>query len=354
MEQKTEFTLEELAKFTNSELVGDPNYKISGYADLESAGENDVSFLSNPRYTNTRYVTAMKQSRAGAIFITPKNQPAGGGNFIINDDPSYAFQVTIEAMRGGVLERSHFESIHPSAVIHETSKLGKNVTVGPNAVIDANTIIGDNTFIGAGAYIGPKTHIGDDCVIEPNATVREYCQLGNNVIIQSGCVIGSWGFGYSTDEKGVHTRVKQLGTVVIEDDVEIAANCTVDRARFTETRIGEGTKIDNIVVVGHNVKLGKHNLICGQSAIAGSTTTGNHVIIAGQCGVDGHLNISDGVIITAKSGVTKSLSPGRYGGFPAQPLDQYNKSLVFIRQMEKHISLIKDLKSRLEKLEKQS
>ena len=354
MDQMKAFTLGELAKFTDSELIGDPNYRITGYANLESACENDISFLSDPRYTNTRYVTAMKQSRAGAIFISPKIETTEGRNFLINEDPSNAFQVTIETMRGGPLERTYFESVHQSAVIHETAKLGSNVAIGPNAVIDANTVIGENTFIGAGAYIGPETEIGNSCVIEPNVTIREYCQIGNNVIIQSGCVIGSWGFGYSTDEKGIHTRINQLGTVVIEDDVEIAANCTVDRARFTETRIGQGTKIDNVVVIGHNVQIGKHNLICGQSAVAGSTTIGNHVVIAGQCGVDGHLNISDGVIVTAKSGVTKSLPPGRYGGYPAQPLDQFNKTNVYIRQMGKHVALIKELKARLEKLEEKT
>ena len=351
MNQENEFTLGQLAEVTDSRLVGDPNYTISGYADLESASECDVSFLSNPRYTDTRYVNAMKNSLAGAIFIAPSIKITEDRNYLINEDPSSAFQLAIETMRGGVPKRTYFSSTHPSAVIHETAKLGKNLTVGPNAVIDAHTIINDGTSIGAGAYIGPNTLIGENCVIEANVTIREHCLIGNNVIIQSGSVIGSCGFGYSTDKNGIHTRIEQVGTVVIEDDVEIAANCTIDRARFTETRIGQGTKIDNIVIIGHNVKVGKHNLICGQSAIAGSTKTGNHVVIAGQCGINGHITLADGVIVTAKSGVTKSLPSGRYGGYPAQPLEQFNKANVFIRQMEKYVSQIKDLKSRIEKLE---
>lgn len=350
--KKSAYLLQELAELTDSTIVGNPSHSVTGYADLESAQESDVSFLSKPRYGNTRYVTAMKQSRAGAVFIAPSIEKENGKNYLVVEDPSMAFQKTIELMRGGPTKHSYFSDIHTHTHIHETVKIGKNAIICPNVVIEAFVTIGDNAFIGAGVYIGPHTEIGNDCLIQPNVIIREYCHLGNNVIIQSGSVIGSWGFGYSTNEKGIHTRISQIGTVFIEDDVEIGSNTVIDRARFTETRIGRGTKIDSGVIIGHNVKIGQHTLICGQSAIAGSTRIGQHVVIAGQCGIDGHLTIEDGVIITAKSGVTKSLKRGKYGGFPARPLQEFNKNNVHALNLVDQASQIKELQARCEKLEK--
>jgi UDP-3-O-[3-hydroxymyristoyl] glucosamine N-acyltransferase len=351
MEKKQEFTLKELAQFTKSELIGDPAYRITGYAELEAAEAADISFLSKPKYKDTRYVTAMKMSRAGAIFIAPSITPPEGRHYLVNDDPSMAFQKAIEGMRGQDLKHTYFLSIHSSAIIHDSSKIGKNVIIGPHTVIDAHVSIGDDTVIGAGVYIGPHCTLGKSCKIHPNVTIQEHCEFGNNVVLQSGCIVGSHGFGFSTDDKGTHTRITQIGKVIVEDDVEIGSNTTVDRARFTETRIGKGTKIDCQVIIGHNVKIGKHNLICGHAAIAGSTKTGNHVVIAGQVGIDGHLTIDDGVIITAKSGVTKSLERGRYGGYPAESLDDFNRTNVLIRNLKNHVSQIKDLHSRLKTLE---
>jgi UDP-3-O-[3-hydroxymyristoyl] glucosamine N-acyltransferase len=345
------FTLKELAAFTQSKLVGEPNYVITGFADLESALSSDVSFLSNPRYTSTRYMNQLLQTAAGAVFVAPHVPLETGKNYLIHEDPSRAFQLTIEAMRGPK-KLSGFDSIHPSSTIHSSASIGNNVAIGPNAVIDENVVIGDHCFIGAGVYIGPNSRLGDHCVIHPNVTIREGCSIGYRVILQPGAVIGSCGFGYTTNAKGEHERLKHVGTVVIEDDVEIGANSTIDRARFTSTVIAKGTKIDNLVDIGHNVKIGPYNLICGQSAVAGSSKTGSHVVIAGQCGIDGHLKLDDGVIVTAKSGVTKSLAKGRYGGNPARPLDQFNRANVLIRNLEKYLAEIKVLKQSIDELKK--
>ncbi len=352
MKGQTSFTLEELAKQTGSTLIGDPKYIIEGFSDLETAGERDVSFLSNPRYTNTRYTNLVKVSKAGVIFISPETPQEEGRNFLVTEDPSRAFQITIEAIRGGELKKTGFPSIHTSAVIHQTVSIGQHVVIGPNAVIDEGVSIADHSFIGSGTYIGPHTVIGNHCTIHPNVTIRENCIIGNRVVIQPGTVIGSCGFGYTTSNEGIHQHLSHIGSVTIEDDVEIGANSTIDRARFTSTTIAKGTKIDNLVVIGHNVRVGRHNLICGQSAIAGSTQTGSHVVIAGQCGIDGHIKLDDGVIITAKSGVSKSLKTGRYGGIPVQPLDQHNRTNVNIRNLDKHVKLIKELQKRMEQLEK--
>lgn len=344
---KPVFTLETLAQLTGSQWVGNPHHILTGCADLEAAGAHDVSFLSNPRYTKTRYLNTMKQSKAGAFFVAPSVEREEGKNYLIHSDPSRAFQTAIEAMRGSELKRTGFEGIHPSAIIHPQVSLGNQVTVGPRAVIDEGVEIGEGSFIGAGVYIGPYSRIGKDCVIYPNVTIREHCLIGDRVIIQPNAAIGSCGFGYTTSPQGIHQRLTHIGTVTIEDDVEIGANATIDRSRFTTTRIGKGTKIDNAVVVGHNVSLGRHNIICGQTGLAGSAKTGDYVVIAGQCGIDGHIKLEDGVIVSARSGITKSLKKGRYGGFPAVPIEEHRRHEVHQRHLGEVVEELKALKEEL-------
>ena len=346
---KGSFTLKELAQLTGARLIGNPDHVINGYADLESARSNEVSFLSNPKYTNTRYEKLLHSSNAGVLFIAPHINTEEKKNYLIHEDPSRAFQTTIEALREEI-KQTGFEKIHASAVIHPTAKIGNGTIIGPNAVIDAEVQLGAYCSIGAGTYIGAQTKIGDNCTFYPNVTVRENCSIGNRVILQGGVVIGSCGFGYTTNDRGEHERLTHIGTVTLEDDVEIGANSSVDRARFTSTVVGKGTKIDSLVVIGHNVSVGRHNIICGQSALAGSSRTGNHVVIAGQCGIDGHIKLDDGVIITAKSGVTKSLPTGRYGGIPAQPLDQHNRANVHIRNLDKYVTQIKEITNRVKNI----
>lgn len=348
---KKSYTLSELAGLTHAQLVGDPAHVITGFADLESAQKHDVSFLSNPAYLSTRYESAMQQSHAGAIFVAPGVTLPERRNFLVAEDPSRAFQTAIEAMRGPQ-RRSGFHGIHPTAVIHDAACVEEGVSVGPHAVIDAGVKLGKGTCIGAGSYIGPDTIIGEQCVLHPHVTIRESCIIGNRVVVHAGAVIGSCGFGYTTDKKGRHTRLQHIGKVILEDDVEIGANTTVDRARFIVTKVGRGSKIDNLVDIGHNVKVGEHNLICAQSGVAGSTETGRNVVLGGQVGVNGHIKLSDGVMVTAKSGVTKSLQAGKYGGIPVQPLDQYNRTSVMIRNIAEFANTVKELQKRVEQLEK--
>lgn len=330
--KKREFTLAELAEKTQSKLVGNPNHRINNVADLDSATENDVSFLGNPNYEK-----AMRASKAGVVFIQANIAIEEGKNYLINENPSRAFQEIIETIVGEDIHlTTGFEGIHPTAVIHETAKLGKNVSVGPHAVVDKDVVIGDNTTICAGVYIGLKVTVGSNCYFYPHVTVRERSVIGDRVILQPGAVIGSCGFGYTTDARGIHTKLNQVGNVVIEDDVEIGANTTIDRSRFKSTKISKGTKIDNLVQIGHGVVVGEHNIIVAQSGIAGSTTTGKHVIIAGQVAIAGHLTIADGVVIAGKSGVSKSiLKAGKYGGIPVMPIQEYNRNSVILRNIEK-------------------
>lgn len=339
--------LSELAKLTQSKLIGDPDYPIFNVSDLESATAEDASFLGNPRYEQ-----AMKRSEAGVVFITPTIPLIDGRNFLISDNPSLAFQKLVDVIYDPDSEKSGFENIHPSAVIHPSAKIGKNVSIAPNAVIDKNVTIGDHTTIGAGVFIGPYTTIGTDCFLYARVVVREGCEIGNRVTIQPGAVIGSCGFGYVQDKDGKHIKLKQVGGVVIEDDVEIGANATIDRSRFKVTKIGRGTKIDNLVQIGHGTIIGPYNIIIAQTAIAGSTETGRSVYIGGQAAVGGHLKLADGVMIAACSAVSKSLTKaGKYNGIPAVPIENYNRNSVFLRNIEKYVQQIKELEKRVGELE---
>jgi UDP-3-O-[3-hydroxymyristoyl] glucosamine N-acyltransferase len=348
MRQKKCFSLEELATYTGCQLIGNPHHQIYNVADLESATEEDASFLANPRYKQT-----MATSQAGVIFIDKQVQPVEGKNYLITEDPSKAFQQLIDTFHPQRKYPSGFSAIHPTAVVHESAQIGAQVTICPHAVIDENVIIGSHTFICAGVYIGPDSVIGEECIIHAHVVIREQCAIGNRVVIQPGAVIGSCGFGYTTDKQGKHTKLNQVGNVIIEDDVEIGANTTIDRARFKSTIVEQGSKIDNLVQLGHAAHIGSHNIIVAQTGIAGSTSTGKHVVLAGHVAVAGHLHLEDGVMVAGKSGVTKSLSTGKYGGFPAVPLNEYNRNAVFLRNIEAYAKEIKNLDSRLKQLEDQ-
>ncbi|MEI8366675.1 MAG: UDP-3-O-(3-hydroxymyristoyl)glucosamine N-acyltransferase [Parachlamydiaceae bacterium] len=329
---KRVFTLEELAKLTNSRLIGDASHKIHNVADLESANAEDVSFLAS-----TLYEKAMLASKAGAVFVSPNEILPAGRNFLVSENPSRAFQLTVETFLGEV-KKSGFTGIHPSAVIHPDSVIADGVTISPQAVIDQGVTIGEGTSIGVGCYIGPQVTIGRDCCIHPNVTIRERCQIGNRVTLQPGAIIGSCGFGYTTDAQGKHTKLNQVGIVILEDDVEIGANTTIDRSRFKSTIIGQGSKIDNLVQIGHGVIIGPHTIIVAQVGIAGSTKIGAHVVIAGHVAIAGHLSIADGVMIAGKSGVTKSITKaGKYGGTPAVPIQEYNRNTVYLRNIESYL-----------------
>jgi UDP-3-O-[3-hydroxymyristoyl] glucosamine N-acyltransferase len=342
-------TLQELAQLTQSTLFGNPHYIITNVESLELAIPTDASFLANPRYEK-----AMLKSEAGVIFVSsmPQQPEAQSRQFLINGDPSRAFQQTAEAFYGTGTELSGFEGIHPSAVIHPTATIGKGCSIGPLAVIDKNVTVGNGTTIGAGCSIGPGVKIGKDCLLHPRVTIREHCTLGDRVILQPGVVLGSCGFGYLTDKTGRHSKLNQLGSVIIGDDVEIGANTTIDRARFKSTEIRHGTKIDNLVQIGHGTTIGEDNMIVSQVAIAGSVKTGRNVTIAGQAAIAGHLQIGDRVVIGGRGGVTKSImQPGVYTGLPARPLQEYNRTSVHLLNISTYVKKIKELESRLQELE---
>lgn len=339
------YTLQELAKLTGATLIGNPDHTICGVESLESASAEDASFLANLRYKD-----AMLRSLAGVVFISSQleDRPEGR-NYLLCQDPSVAFQTAANLFLESPYNKTGFEGIHPTAVIHPTATLGKGVQIGPYVTIDHGVSIGDNTQIFSHVSIGAGVTIGESCILHPHVTVRERCALGNRVIIQPGAVIGSCGFGFATNAQGKHVKLDQLGIVEIADDVEIGANTTIDRARFKKTIISQGTKIDNLVQIGHNVQIGPHNIIVSQTGISGSTKTGKHVIFGGQCGVVGHLEIADGVMVASRGGVSKSLPTGKYSGTPVLPINEYNRQKVHVRKIAEYAKRIEELEKKVYK-----
>ncbi len=342
------YTLKELASLVSTDYSGNGEIEVSGVSNLEEATKTEVTFLANDRYTSF-----LKKTGAGIICVDRKTELQPDKSYLISDDPSLTFEAICDLLLQDHF-KSGFSNIHPTACIHESVFIGKDVEIGPYVVIDRAVTVGDRTIIRPHVYIGPKCTIGDDCIIHSNVSIREDSHLGNRVILQPGCVIGNCGFGYSSNKKtGVHTKTKQLGSTVLEDDVEIGSNSCVDRSRFEKTVVKKGTKVANLSIIGHNCQIGEHNLILSQSGLAGSVKTGNHVIIAAQCGVVGHTEIASGVKLIARSATSKSLTTpgGYYGGTPAQPLMKAVAELVAIKKLPEVLKKLKKAEKFLDSLE---
>ena len=342
------FSLKELSILLNLPFTGDEGVMISGVNDLSSAQSNEVSFLHNEKYTSL-----LKKTNAGIICVEEKNTQEPGKNYLISEDPSKTFDTICNLL----LEdhsKSGFSDIHPTACIHPTAKIGKGVRIAPLVVIDRDVTIEDGVDIGSHVSIGPKSTVGKGSLIHPGAIVREDCHLGKRVILQPNCTIGSCGYGYHSNKKtGVHTKIKHLGKVILEDDVEIGASTTIDRGRFSKTIIKQGTKIDNHCMIGHNCEIGEHNLIVSMSGISGSVKTGRNVIIAAGCGLVGHIEIADGVILAARSAPIKSIKEpgGVYLGAPAQNIKKEMIEIAAVRKLPSILRKFKKAEKFLESME---
>jgi len=336
--------LKELAALLAARLIGDPDALICGVNTLDEASPNDLSFLSN-----SRYVEAMKKSQAGAVCVDPQTAHIAGKNYLICDHPSASFQKAVEWLLLLDHSQSAFQGIHSTAVIHSSAKIAPNVSIGPYAVVDQDTEIGEGSNIGPHVCIGHSCKIGKDCILHPHSVLRERSILGNRVILQPGAVIGSCGFGYIQDKLGQHIKLEQLGIVILEDDVEIGANTTIDRSRFKETIIRKGSKIDNLCQIAHNVEIGEHNVIAAQTGIAGSAKTGKYVMLGGQVGIVGHVELENQVMVATRGGVSKSLKTGKYRGAPAIPISEYNRHEVHLRKIEEYVERIKELEAIVKK-----
>jgi len=336
-------TLGEISRLVGGELSGDPGVVIVGISGIKEAKEGEITFLAN-----TKYSPLLVTTQASAV-ITSKEITSSSKPIIRTDNPSLAFTKVAEVLLAYKVR--HPAGIHQAAVISAQAILGKNVGVGACAVIEAGAQVGDNTVIYPGVYLGHDSRVGRDCLIYSNVSIRERVRIGDRVIIHSGAVLGSDGFGFA-DVGGVREKIPQLGTVVVEDDVEIGANVTIDRARFEKTLIGSGTKIDNLVQIAHNVITGKSCIIVAQAGISGSTILGERVIIAGQAGIAGHCKIGDKAIVSAQAGVTKDVPAGvQVSGYPAKPHAIAKRINAFVQGLPQLHKQIKALEQKICRLQ---
>jgi len=333
------FTLQELATTSGGELIGDPSLQITGAASLVEATAGEISFFGN-----RKYIGLLRKTRASAIFVPPDFAEPINAAHIRVSNPTKAFEEVL--LKFAPKPITFAPGVHSSAVVDPSAQLGERVSIQPLAVIEPGARIGDDTIIGAGSYVGHETVIGSACHIYPNVTIRERSRIGSRVIIHSGAVIGADGFGFGMVD-GRHQKIQQLGRVQIDDDVEIGANTTVDRARFGRTWIQEGVKIDNLVQIAHNVVIGKNSVIVAQAGISGSTRVGERVTMAGQVGIVGHVEIADGTIIAAQSGVSKSLPGGVWFGYPAVPFAEAKQQIAWIHRLGKLFARVKEIEKKL-------
>jgi UDP-3-O-[3-hydroxymyristoyl] glucosamine N-acyltransferase len=337
-------TLSELVRWIDGDIVrGELDSSYTGMASLDAAGPHDVSFLGNEKYHGQ-----FLQTKAGAVIV-PRGLSDGpeATALIAVDNPTLAFSTVVrhfvETSRKFTPGVSPQSFVDPTAVVDSAQ-----VRIHPGAVVMAGASIGSGTEIGPNCVIGEGVSIGIDCHLMANVSVRERCILGNRVILQPGCVIGSDGYGYELME-GRHVKIDQVGIVEIHDDVEIGANTTIDRARFGKTVIGEGTKIDNLVQIGHNCVIGKHCLIVALVGISGSTRLGDYVTVAGQAGIAGHVTVGDRATLAGRSGVTSSIPGGQvYAGNPAQSFRDEMKQRANVRRLPKLIERVKALEQAIQ------
>lgn len=342
-----EFTVQELAALIGGQFASeaDAGRKIHGVAAIADAGEGDVTF-----YGNVKYLGQLKASRATAALVPKDFAESIPAIAIRVENPSSAFAQLLQRFAPAPIRFA--SGVHPTAVIGKEVTLGDNVSIQPFSVIEDGAQIGANTLIGAHGYVGHGARIGTDCQFSPRVTIGAHSLIGDRVIIHGGAVLGSDGFGFEFSN-GRHVKIPQTGIVQIDDDVEIGANVTIDRARFGRTWIQAGTKIDNLVQIAHNVVVGKHCILCAQVGVSGSTRLGNYVTLAGQVGTVGHIEIGDQAIVGAQSGVSKSIGPKEvWFGYPAMPMRESKEQLARIARLPKLIERVKKLEQLLGSMQK--
>lgn len=329
---------------------GSPETQITDVAGLYDAGPCEVAFI-----TSKGYLEALKLTKAGCLLV-PADLTLGGDDLagsvavVRVENPAGAFEKLVDIFAGEPVQ--YEPGVHPSAVVAGTASIDPSATVGPLCVIGEEALVGPGAVLVGGVFVGNGVQIGEGSLIHPNVTLREYVTVGDRVVIHSGSVLGSDGFGFEADEAGRHHKVPQKGRVVVEDDVEIGACVAIDRARFAKTVIGRGTKIDNLVHIAHNVTIGEDSLLVAQVGIAGSSHIGRSCILAGQAGVGGHLSVGDGVRVAGKAGVTSDVEPGvTVAGYPAWPHMKEKRVQAAARRLPELLKDVRELKKRIKQLE---
>lgn len=336
-------TLGELARRLECPVEGDSGIDIHRVATIGAAGPGDITFLAN-----SKYAAALTTTQASAVIADAQlvNAPCA---IVRSATPYLTFARALQALSP---DRRPAPGVHPTAVVSPTATLDPSVSVAPLAVIGAGVRVGAGTIIHPHVVIGDDAVIGPDCLLHAHVSIRERCTLGARVVVQNGAVIGSDGYGFAPRPDGSHEKIPQIGPVVIEDDVEIGANTTIDRPAVGETRIKAGTKIDNLVQIAHGVVVGQHSLLAAQVGIAGSTVVGERVMFGGQAGISGHLTIGDRVKLAAKTGVTGSIEADGYmSGYPMMPTHEWRRAYVVVRNLPEMRRQLRDLDARLQRLE---
>ena len=337
-----EISLSQIADEIDGRVVGDPTYPIFGVAPFEVAGSNHITFVDSEKYSKR-----IDQTAAGAVIV-PRDLFTDAKNLVQVDHPKVAFAKIMQLFHQPILPDA---GIHETAVIGTGFKQGVSPAVGPFVSIGHNVTLGDRVVIESGVVLGDGVVIGDDTRIHPNVTILPHCQIGSRVIVHAGTVIGSDGYGYVSDGKQ-HHKIPQIGIVQIDNDVEIGAVNTIDRATFGRTWIRSGVKTDNLVHIAHNVTVGEHSLLIAQAVIAGSTTIGNHCIVAGGARIGDHLKIGDHVVIGPMAGVIKSIPDGQVVlGAPQMPKTEFFKMSRVLPELPSMKRRLKALEKRLEQLE---
>ncbi|MHC4445876.1 MAG: UDP-3-O-(3-hydroxymyristoyl)glucosamine N-acyltransferase [Planctomycetota bacterium] len=344
-------TIKQLADYLESvgfkcQIQGDPSVPLSSVATLEEAGEGQISFLSNPKYENQ-----LNTTRASAVLLKPEVKAPPKMNLLRTEDPYAAVTAAIVKLHGH--RKNPQWGLSAKANIDHSANIGANPNIAPGAHIGGKVTIGDNATIYPGVYVACRCRIGNDVTLFPNVVIYEDCILGHRVTVHAGTVIGEDGLGYApVDQKWV--KIPQVGNVVIGDDVEIGANCTIDRATLGSTVIDSGTKFSNLIAVGHGTKIGKDCLFVAQVGVAGSVNVGRHVTMAGQAGIVGHINIGDNATVGAKAGVVNSIEPGQTVlGQPAVPINDCKRQFAIIQKLPELRNEIRQLRQDLDRLIKQ-
>ncbi len=336
------FTLADVARAVGGRVEGDPSRRFTGVRGLEEAGPEDLSFVSD-----ARRAASARESRAGALIV-PSPEAAAGRPAVLVDRPLEALAAWLEVYAPRARPRP---GVAAGARVHPTARLARGVSVAAGATVGARTRVGARSAIGAGAFVGSDVVLGEDTVLHPNAVVYDGCRIGDRCVLHAGAVVGSDGFGYVWDGSR-HRKIPQVGIVRLEDDVEVGSNAAIDRATLGETVVGRGTKIDNLVQVGHNVVIGEDSLLCGQAGVAGSTRIGKRVTLAGQAGVADHASIGDGAIATAQSGIVTGgrVEPGTVvSGMPAAPHREFLKRSAWIARLPELALRLEELERRIAK-----
>jgi len=331
---------------------GSPDTDITDVAGPYEAGPSEIAFVCA-----AQYLRAFRHSKAGCVLAPPgfdlEDAVPETTAVIRVEEAAGAFQKLVDAFASTPVR--YEPGIHASAVVSRSASIDPAASVGPLCIVGDGATIGTGTVLAGGVFVGRDASIGSDCLIHPNVTLREHVRIGDRVIIHSGTVIGSDGFGFEMDEDGRHNKIPQKGKVVVEDDVEIGACVAIDRARFAKTVIGRGTKIDNLVHIAHNVTIGENCLLVAQVGIAGSSHIGRSVILAGQAGVDGHLSVGDGARVAGKAGVTSDIEPGlTVSGYPAWSHMKEKRVRAASRKLPELLRDMEKLKKRVEQLERAS